>query len=513
MASQARSTAIGILLLASACSGEAPPPPPPPPPPAPVNAAPVITSPAVSVVDENTTGPAATVVATDANGDALSFAVVGGPDAARLRFNPQGGGLLFVSAPDFEAPADADRDNVYRVQVRVEDGRGGSAVQDLAVQVRDRIGVVRARRVGSGFNQPVFLRGFPDGGGGVLVVEVGGRVRLLQPADGVVSAQPFLDVSASISTGGERGLLGLELAPDFMTSGLVYINVTNLAGDTEVRRLATVPSRDQVQLASSDVILTVDQPFANHNGGWLAFGPDGALYIALGDGGGANDPQGAGQSLTTLLGKILRVDVGGDAFPSDPVRDYRIPPDNPFSAGGGAAEIWTIGLRNPFRNSFDRASGDLLIGDVGQGAIEEINLVPRGRSGLNLGWNIREGTLPGPGAGSVAGLTPPVAEYPHGAGALQGNSVTGGYVYRGPVAQLRGQYIFGDFVNRRLWSVPAASLSLGATLANTAFTDRTAEWAPDVGAIGNIASFGEDEFGNLFVVDFDGEIFQLVEID
>jgi len=506
--------ALGCLLLASGCSsgGSESPPAPPPPPPAAANSAPVITSPADVSVAENSS-LAATITATDANGDALTFAVAGGEDAAQFRFNPSGGGLAFVTPPDFEAPGDRDRDNLYRVRVRVEDGRGGAVEQALNVQVSDRRGVVRARRVASGFAQPLFLRGLPDGSGRVLVVEVGGRARILDPATGSIASQAFLDVASSISTGGERGLLGLELAPDFPNSGLVYINVTNPAGDTEVRRLQATASRDRVDAASSDVILTIAQPFANHNGGWLAFGPDGFLYLASGDGGGANDPVGAGQSRTTLLGKMLRIDVSADAFPNDPLRDYRIPADNPFAQAGGAPEIWALGLRNPFRNSFDRGTGDLIIGDVGQDAIEEINLAPRGRGGLNFGWNIREGTLAGPGAGSTAGLTPPAAEYPHGSGPLQGRSVTGGYVYRGPIAQLQGQYVFGDFINRRVWTIPATSLSLGSTQANSAFTDRTTEWAPETGAIGNISSFGEDEVGNLFIVDFDGGIFQLVEID
>lgn len=514
MQKQVQRVALGLSLLAAACSpsGSSPPPPPAPPPPA-SNVAPVITSAAQVNVQENVSGVAFTVTASDANGDTLSFSIVGGADAALLRINAQTGGVSFVTPPDFEAPADDGRDNSYRARVRVEDGRGGVAEQDLVLQVQDRPGVLRTRRVVSGLNQPVFLRGFPDGSGRVLVAQVGGVVVLLDPAAGTLAAQPFLDVSSSISVGGERGLLGLELAPDFMSSGLVYINVTNLAGDTEVRRLQTVAMRDRVDPSSSDVIFTVAQPFANHNGGWLAFGPDGFLYVALGDGGSANDPQGNGQSRNTTLGKILRLDPAGDAFPNDPNRDYRIPAGNPFATGGGAPEIWALGLRNPYRNSFDRLSGDLFIGDVGQGAVEEVDLAPRGIGGLNFGWNILEGTRAGTGAGFTTGLTPPIAEYPHGNGALQGNSITGGYVYRGPIAQLRGQYIFGDFVNSRVWSIPVSGITQGTTIPNTGFTDRTAQWAPNVGAIGNISSFGEDQVGNLYIVDFDGEVFQIVETE
>ncbi|MBC7945298.1 MAG: PQQ-dependent sugar dehydrogenase, partial [Burkholderiales bacterium] len=227
-------------------------------------------------------------------------------------------------------------------------------------------------------------------------------------------------------------------------------------------------------------------------------------YVAVGDGGSANDPPNNAQNRDVLLGKMLRIDVGGDAFPNDPARDYRIPANNPFSASGGAPEIWALGLRNPFRNSFDRVTGNLWIGDVGQGAREEINLMRAGDGGANFGWKLFEGTL---GGGSTAGLTFPVTEYSHGSGPLQGNSVTGGYVYRGPVESLQGLYIFGDFVRGALWSVPIAQLVPGTTLPSSSFTVRTQSFAPATGAINNVASFGQDQAGNLYIVDFDGEIF------
>lgn len=501
-------------LVVASCSGASPPPPPPPPPPpaAGPNRAPAFQTGAAVTVQENVAAAFLTLQASDPDGDAISFSLTGGVDQGAFRLGPNGA-LSFAEPPDFEAPGDRNGDNVYEAAVTATDGRGAQAGLALQITVTDRPGGVQARIVGQGFQQPLFLTGLPDGSGRVLVAQQGGLVRLLDPDTGSIAATPFLDVSASIRAGGEQGLLGLALAPNFLSSGLLYIHVTNLSGDTEIRTLRTAPGGLQADPASSDVIFTLNQPFDNHNGGWLGFGSDGFLYAALGDGGGANDPQNNAQNLSTTLGKILRLDVSGDAFPTDASRDYRIPPDNPFAAGGGAPEIWASGLRNPFRASFDRQTGNLLIGDVGQDLREEIDLAPAGVGGLNFGWSFFEGAAPGPRSGGPGGLTPPVAEYPHGSGALEGFSVTGGYVYRGPVVQLRGLYVFGDFVNRRVWSAPIASLQQGATLANTSLIDRTLEWAPTAGPFSNIASFGEDAVGNLYIVEFNGRITRLEEID
>jgi hypothetical protein len=257
---------------------------------------------------------------------------------------------------------------------------------------------------------------------------------------------------------------------------------------------------------SGEIILTYRQPFANHNGGWIEFGPDGLLYIGSGDGGSAGDPQDNAQNRNNLLGKILRIDVRSDAFPSDSTRDYAIPATNPFANSGGAPEIFALGLRNPFRNSFDFATGNLYIGDVGQNAIEEIDLIRPTDIGLNFGWARLEGTRNFNGQ-PPAGTTPPVAEYAHGTGPAQGLSVTGGYVYRGPVESLQGQYIFGDFVRGAIFSVPANSLIQGQTVASSAFNIRTTSFAPTVGTINNISSFGTDQARNLYIVDYDGEIY------
>lgn len=503
--------AAAALLALGGCGGDdaagggAPPPPPPPT----ANRAPVFTSAPTVSVAENSSGTIYTATASDPDAQPVSF-TLGGTDAARFQLTP-GGALSFVTPPDFENPADADANNVYQLTLTATDG-ALTAQLSLAVTVTDSAqGGFRVVRVGQGFAAPLFLTGVPDGSGRVFVVERAGRVRLLNPANGSINPTPFLDIAASVGTAGEGGLLGFALAPDFATSGAVYVNVTNLSGDTEIRRytgLSLNPQPGQ-QTPPGDIVLTFDQPFSNHNGGWIGFDRDGLLVIGSGDGGSGNDPQGNGQNRNTLLGKMLRIDISRDAFPNDPLRDYAIPPGNPFAGGGGAPEILAFGFRNPFRASIDRLTGDLWIGDVGQDNREEIDLIRAGSAGGNFGWVAYEGTLQ-LAQQAVAGTVFPVIEYSHGSGATQGNSVTGGYVYRGPVESLQGQYVFGDFVAGRIWSVPAANVALGSTLGGSQFTIRTQDFAPATGAIGNIASFGEDEAGNLYIVDFDGEIFAIL---
>jgi hypothetical protein len=302
----------------------------------------------------------------------------------------------------------------------------------------------------------------------------------------------------------------VALAPDFTTSGILYACMTATDGAVQVRKFTVSGG---VASGAGDVILSIPHASANnHNGGWIGFDAAGNLIVAVGDGGGGGDPEGDAQNTSSLLGKMLRIDPRGDAYPADASRDYTIPSGNPFAAGGGAPEVWHWGLRNPFRSSFDRTTGNLYIGDVGQGAMEEIDLVRPSDPGLNFGWNIREGTLPFT-AGSTAGLTEPVIAYSHGTGQLQGRTVIGGYVYRGPVTALRGQYVFGDFINRRLWSLTASSIAQGTTLTAAQFTDRTSAFTPGAGAIGTMTSFGEDDQSNLYIVDYDGEIFLVDEVD
>lgn len=468
--------------------------------PTPSNRAPAFTSSATAAVAENSAGAFYQASAADPDGDALTFSISGGADAGRFSIT-SGGALSFAAAPDFEAPADADRNNIYLVQLRVSDGPL-SATLDLSVTVTDIAGEGFAvRRVGSGFSQPLYVAPVP-GENRVFVLEKGGRILLLDPAV-PGSGTLFMSVAGTITTDGERGLLGLAAAPDYASSGVFYLYVTNRAGDIEIRRYTRL-NANQGNADSGDVIMVIPhRQFSNHNGGWLGFGPDGLLYLGTGDGGGSGDPLNNGQNTGSLLGKILRIDVRSDAFPVDPNRDYAIPSGNPAFP---AAEIYAYGFRNPFRAGFD---GDaLFIGDVGEAAIEEVDLLRPADAGGNYGWSFLEGTRPFRGT-APAGTKPPVLEYERGTGPLQGRSVTGGYVYRGPVLPLRGLYVFGDFISGNIWSVPAAELVQGTTLPPSRFTRRNADFAPDLGAFNNIVSFGEDSQRNLFIVDFDGEIFMI----
>lgn len=492
-----------LALAIAACGGGGSPSAAPSPP---ANRAPTFTSPPAISVPENTAGVFFTVTASDADNNALTFSLSGGPDQARLRMST-GGALTFVTPPDFEAPTDSNRDNVYQVTVSVSDG-STSATQSLAITVTDLVGATfRVRRVATGLDMPVFLAPVPDGSGRVFVTQLPGRVVILTPSTGQVAATAFLDVTTQVSTDGERGLLGFATAPDFASSGTFYVYLTALDGAIEVRRYRTVTGdRNRADPASADVILRIAHPRNNHNGGWIGFGPDNLLYIATGDGGGSGDPDNNGQNTSTLLGKILRVDPSTDAFASDPNRDYAIPAGNPFASSGGAPEVLAYGLRNPFRNSFDPQTGDLWIGDVGQDTVEEIDRLRAGEKGLNFGWPIMEGTVPFRG-GSTTGLTPPVAEYRHGTGTREGRTVIGGLVYRGPVESLQGQYLFADFVQPNLWSFPLAAITPGATLPSAQFTVRNGDFAPDAGVYANIVSFGVDDAGQAYIVDLNGDIF------
>jgi hypothetical protein len=280
---------------------------------------------------------------------------------------------------------------------------------------------------------------------------------------------------------------------------------------------------------SAAPVLSIAQPQPNHNGGWIAFGPDGYLYVASGDGGGGDDNDtghtagtGNAQDITNnLLGKLLRLDVDGDDFPADATRNYAIPADNPFAGVVGDDEIWAYGLRNPWRASFDRATGDLYIGDVGQSNREEIDVQPAASAGgENYGWRLREGTIATP-TGGVGGTPPPGAidpiyDYLHGNGPFLGNSVTGGYVYRGPAASLQGHYFFADFIDSRLWSLRWDG-SDPSTFDGTNYTelaDHTADpdFAPDQGSLVNISSFGEDAAGNLYLVSLGGDVFRITAL-
>jgi hypothetical protein len=472
---------------------------------APTDDPPTFTSAAAATVPEGTAGVFYTATANDPEGRPVSYSLGGGADQARFILSAAGA-LQFLSPPDFEAPTDANADNVYLVSITASDG-ARTATLPLSVTVTDVTGAqLRVRRVVSGMDFPTFLAPVPDATGRVFVVERAGRIRILTPATGAIAATPFLDLTGQVSTDGERGLLGFATAPDFATSGRFYVYLTVLDGTIELRRYDTLSNnRDQADAASGDTILRIAHPRSNHNGGWIGYGPDGMLYVGVGDGGGEGDPDNNAQDRASLLGKMLRIDPATDDFPSDPARDYAIPDGNPFTAPD-APEVWAYGLRNPFRNSFDPLTGHLYIGDVGQGAVEEIDLARSGEAGVNFGWPIMEGTQPFRG-GSTSGLTAPIAEYLHGSGPREGDSVTGGVVYRGPLESLRGEYLFGDFVQPNLWSIQTGVIQQGTTIPSSRFQLRNADFAPDAGVIDNVVAFGTDSANNVYIVDFDGEIF------
>ena len=311
---------------------------------------------------------------------------------------------------------------------------------------------VQATVAVAGFSAPLDVANAGDGSGRLFVVEQGGRIRIVK--DGAILDPPFLDISDRITSGGERGLLGLTFHPDYPADPRFFVDYTDRDGNTVVAQYTVSATDPNVADASSEtVLLHIEQPFANHNGGAVEFGPDGMLYVGMGDGGSAGDPQGNGQRLDTLLAKILRIDVSGPGANGAP---YRIPADNPFvSTAGAKPEIWLTGLRNPWRMRFDRATGDLWIGDVGQGAWEEIDVARAGTSGLNYGWNRMEGFhcyAPSTGCDQT-GLTLPVTEYGHD----NGCAVIGGVVVRDPrQGPLDGGYLFGDSCSDNLWVIDPA---------------------------------------------------------
>ncbi len=372
-------------------------------------------------------------------------------------------------------------------------------------------------RVASGLAFSVFATYAPGDFSRLFILEKPGRIRILNLDTGVLNATPFLDINSLVgggnSTNDERGLLGLAFHPEHQNNGFFYVNYTNNSSDTTIRRYTVSGNPDIADAGSAFPLLTIDQPFSNHNGGWIGFGPnDGFLYIGTGDGGSANDPGNRAQDITNqLLGKMLRIDVDGDDFPADPNRNYAIPPDNPFAGAAGDDEIWAYGLRNPWRPSFDRETGDFYIADVGQNSWEEIDFQRASSSGRqNYGWRCMEGNhctgLSGCTCNSPS-LTDPIHEYFHN----QGCSITGGYVYRGcAVPSLQGTYFFADFCSAQIWSFTV----VGGSVTN--FTVRTAELSPSVEgfSVNQISSFGEDALGEVYIVDqgsgSSGQIFRII---
>jgi glucose/arabinose dehydrogenase len=347
------------------------------------------------------------------------------------------------------------------------------------------------RSVTTALSSPVFVCS-PAADTRLFVVEQPGRIRIVDPDAGTIRATPFLDIVAKVSSGGERGLLSMAFHPDFASNGYFFVNYTNLAGDTVIERYRVSSDVNVADPASGRTLLIITQPAPNHNGGQLQVSPrDGTLYVGMGDGGGSNDPECNGQRTDTLLGKMLRLDVRQN-LETPPY--YGVPASNPFASAAFPRNlVWADGLRNPWRFSFDRTSGDLYIADVGQADREEIDYVPASSpGGANFGWSTMEGTLckrgtpcptSAPPCGSPA-LTAPVHEYGHD----QGCSVTGGYVLRGPrTPGLTGQYVYGDFCSGRIWSLRRAA---SGVFQNTLLTR----------AFGVIPTFGEGPSGRTFVV-------------
>ena len=339
-----------------------------------------------------------------------------------------------------------------------------------------------------GLQKPLGLATAADGTDRLFIIEQVGRIQVVQ--NGQVTPELYLDITSRVgSQGNEQGLLGLAFHPRYAENGFFYVNYTDLNGDTVIARFQVSPDNpNRADAGSEKRLLSIAQPFQNHNGGAVVFGPDGYLYLGLGDGGSAGDPQGNGQSLDTLLGKILRIDVDN----GDP---YTIPPDNPFAGGGGRAEIWAYGLRNPWRISFDRLTGDLYIGDVGQNQIEEIDFLPaHAPGGANFGWNFFEGSSAYEGAPPPdVQMIPPVAEYSH----EMGCSVTGGVVYRGSrLPEWQGVYLYGDYCSGLVWGL---------------VQDAQGNWQNQMmfEPVGRITSFGQDEHGEVYLVDQGGIVYVL----
>ena len=356
----------------------------------------------------------------------------------------------------------------------------------VAQSLPDPVNVIW-REIANGLEKPTDIGSPGDGSGRVFVLEQPGRIRIIQ--NGQLLPTPFMDIVGIVgSDASERGLLGIAFHPKYAENGFFFVNYTDRQGNTRIARFNVSTADPNLADPDSRIeLVRIEQPYGNHNGGALAFGPDGYLYAGMGDGGSAGDPQGAGQSLNTLLGKILRLDVDGG-------QPYAIPASNPFATGGGEAEIWAYGLRNPWKIAFDRANGDLYIADVGQNQWEEVNFAAAGSSGgLNFGWRLMEASYDYSGTlYDSSALVLPVAEFSH----AEGCSITGGQVYRGQsLPDWQGVYLYGDFCSGNIWGLLKTSDDFANSLLfKTSF---------------RISTFGLDDEGELYLGDYSGAIYRL----
>lgn len=343
-------------------------------------------------------------------------------------------------------------------------------------------------QVASGLDQPVYLTA-PKGEPRLFIVEQTGRIRIVE--NGRVLNEPFLDIVGKVRAGGEQGLLSVAFHPLYRSNGFLFVNYTDKKGDTRIERYTVSADKNLVDAGSAKLILAIDQRYSNHQGGLNLFGPDGMLYIGMGDGGSQGDPHGNGQNPNSLLAKLLRINVDR----GDP---YTIPAGNPYAKGGGRGEIWAMGLRNPWRFAFDRVSGLLYIADVGGSRFEEIDVAPASTAGINYGWNIMEGPSCQRSLGcKQPGLQRPVLSYPHESSVC---SVIGGFVYRGRmIPEIQGQYFYSDYCTSWLRSFGFADGKV---------TDQH-EWP--VGRLGSVTSFGEDSQGELYITTSSGRVYRIIK--
>lgn len=364
-----------------------------------------------------------------------------------------------------------------------DDGSGPSGPSDGASDVS-----LAVEEIATGLSRPLHLTS-PDGDPRLFVVGQGGTVRVIR-ADGTLQGEPYLDLTGRVQSGGEQGLLSLVFHPAFTDNGRFFVNFTDTSGDTRVEEFDVDPAASTLPQTQGDLVIGVEQPYSNHNGGLLRFGPDGMLWIGLGDGGSGGDPEGNGQDPTTLLGSMLRVDVDGGS-------PYAVPSDNPFVGESGRDEVFAHGLRNPWRFAFDRSRGLLYVADVGQSDWEEVSVIPADSGGVNFGWNVMEGAhCFGADSCDTSGLLLPVVEY----SADEGCAIIGGEVYRGDaIPELRGHYFYADF----------CSLRLRSFIYENGEAREKRSW--DVGEVGRPLGFGRDGHGEVYLLVEDGTVYRFVE--